>query len=142
MRGVLNWFNRRDIGIVNGFTATRSTASGTYVEVNTEIRGNFLTWADEAVLVGISGIISNNTASTGIETSIGFDGTAAEDAASRIDIPTATAAYPLALSLVKNGLAEGFHFTTLLGQVVSGGTASWTGGAAGNRVSLTVHIRG
>lgn len=141
LRGVISWFNRRDIGIVNGFTANRSKTSVTYVEIDIEIRANFLTWGDEAVTVIASGAVAvPNTFEA--YTSVAFDGTTAEDAMSRISSASGSGISPLALSLVKNGLSEGSHYATLLGGV-SGSTGTWSGGSVGGtRCSLTVGIRG
>lgn len=138
LRGVISWFNRRNIGLVNHYTANRSTTSATYVEFNSEIRGNFLTWADETVLVGVSGGAATNVAAVA-EHSIGFDGTTAEDAYGRTDLTTTTS---IGLSLVKHGLSEGFHYATHLGRVAGGNTLSVAGGGLAAATSLTVGIRG
>jgi len=140
-RFVLSWFHRRGIGAVNGFSTDRTTTSTTYVEVNSEIRVEFLTWADEAVLAGISGIALNSGLALTI-TSLGFDGTTAEDAWSGGHSGAGGEAIPSALTLVRNGLAEGYHFATLLGRV-GGGTGTWFGGSAvGARNTVTIGIRG
>src|SRR3546814_7181572 len=61
------------------FTADRSTASTSYVELNSEIRNEFLTWGDEAVQVHANLNQATGTASMGISSSLGFDGTTPED---------------------------------------------------------------
>jgi hypothetical protein len=143
LRGVISWFNRRSIGLAKNFTADRTTTSSSYVEVNTEIRGNFVTWAEEAVVVGLSGSATNSVApGTGeVRTSLAFDGTTAENAMSSNGAGQLGA---IGVALVKNGLAEGFHFATLIGLAIGGGTSTWKGNSVGTGAwtSLTVEIRG
>ena len=65
VRTVLNWFNRRDLflaspGSGNGGCSTSSTS---FVELCSSIwRMTMLSWGDEAVIVGFSGIANNDTA--------------------------------------------------------------------------------
>ena len=147
-RFLLNWFQRRAVGLVNGFTTARTTTSGSYVEVNTEIRCEFLTWSDEAVYAGISG--SGKHSSTGfVTTAIGFDGTTADDAMTTAQAFTPNATMPYAVSIQKSGLSEGYHYATLLGKTDNPQTATWFGGSVGaggaaatGRTSLTAMVRG
>lgn len=142
LRGVISWFNRRDIGVVNGFTADRTTSSTSYVELSTEIRGNFITWADEAVYMAAQGPVNNDTVTAESWTSIGVDGATAEDTMNRwIQVSNGGSAY--GISLVKSGLSEGFHYATVLGKQSASGTGTWKGGSVGGlRGSLTVGVRG
>src|SRR5262249_33343200 len=48
-RFVISYFNRRPIGLVNWYRANRTVTGVTFVEINSEIRCEFLTWADEAI---------------------------------------------------------------------------------------------
>lgn len=139
-RFLINWFNRRGLALVNNFTANRSTTSTTYTEVNTEIRCEFLTWGDEAVCAGIAGTVI--AVLPEIVTSIGFDGTTAENATSGSG--QANQDFTLGVALYKSGLSEGYHYATLIGEVSSANTGTWYGGAVGDlRVtSLTLQIRG
>jgi len=146
-RFTISYFNRRAIGMVNNFTADRTTTIVTYVELNTEIRCEFVTWSDEAVIVTVQGLGTNATANVNQSTAIGFDGTNQENAVNFGVSPTANFAFPIGLGLVKNGLSEGYHYVTVLGAVASS-TGTWQGAAyvanttqrASN--SLSVGIRG
>jgi hypothetical protein len=129
--------NRKGIALVNGFTANRSTTSNSYVEVNSEIRCECLSWADEVVFAAISGRVIGS-GSDNLYTSIGFDGATAEET---MIYTTAGGNHPIGLSIAKAGLAEGYHYSTLLGRGESGGTQTWLGsGTAGTRTALTMMI--
>lgn len=120
-RWCLNWFNRSDRSLENGFSADRTTTSTTFVEINTEIRLQFLAWADEAVVAGGEGAEHNNAAGNAVGTALGFD--SATVVAGTGATHGATTWQPWALFAVKF-VTEGSHFITLLG-AVSGGTATW-----------------
>lgn len=64
-RTALNWFNRRDLFFASPGSgrAGCSTSSTAFVELCSSIwRMTMLSWSDEAVIVGFSGIASNDTA--------------------------------------------------------------------------------
>jgi hypothetical protein len=145
-RLVASYFNRRGIGGVNAFAASKTTASTTYAELSsTDGRVEFLTWGDEAVQVAATGCNFNLTASATYNTSIGFDGTTAEDIFNQGFTPSSVAGglnTPVGISFTKNGLSEGYHYATILGSTTTG-TATWIGGAtAGLRTSISVMVRG
>src|SRR5579885_41659 len=58
-RFCLNWYKRRRIGSVNSVAAV-TTSSGSFVELNSSNRAEFLTWSDEELLLQIIGFASNN----------------------------------------------------------------------------------
>jgi hypothetical protein len=60
-RWTLSWFNRQPKRLRNNFTAARSTVSTTFVEINTEIRVNFLAWADDLPSFVATGQVSGST---------------------------------------------------------------------------------
>lgn len=143
-RFTVSYFARRAIGLVNNFTANRTTTVVTYVELNTEIRCEFVTWADEAVLVGTNSI-NTNSGTNNNYTAVGFDGTNQENAVAAA--PALATGTNGTVMLVKNGLAEGYHYVTFLGAVTAG-TGTWYGAAyvadttVRNMNSLSVEIRG
>lgn len=147
-RFTLSHFNRRNIGLVNNFTTSRTTASTTYVELNTEIRCEFLTWSDESVLVSYQANGSNDTAGSVNSTAVGFDGTNQENSASRSPAYAAGARTTSSGTLLNAVVAEGYHYVTLLGAVIGVSTGTWNGGAFANDTtvreitSLAVGIRG
>ena len=147
-RLVASFYNRRGRGLVNGFTTPRPTGSASYVEINAEIRCEFLTWDDELVRVGANVSVRHDATHGFVSTAIAFDGTTAEDASAQDQIYTATGEGASGLALMKAGLTVGRHYATLLGAAPAGGTATWQGsavgalGAATARCSLTVEARG
>jgi hypothetical protein len=136
------WFNRRPVAVTNVFTATRSTSSTTYVEVNSEIRCEFLCWADEVVNAAVSSWVSNATAGDGTQTSIAFDSATAEETTTNYEPVTANFKASASVSLSKEGLAEGYHYATLVGAAPNGSTSSWyiIASSPGGRTSLNVRV--
>jgi hypothetical protein len=139
---VLSWFNRRHKAATTAFTASRSTTSTTNVEINTEIRNTFGTWADEAVYVAVDTNTSASTTGDFTSTQIAFDGTTPENARSIAQAPAAGAnTMPGGFTFFKNGLAEGVHYATLIGLVGTSGT--WLGDAsAPQRTTLHITVKG
>lgn len=141
-RLLVNYYNSVDRPLMNSFTANRTTTSTSYAEINSEIRVQFLTLLQNPVLINANGAKSVNSGSGLISTSIGFDGATAENAFNAIINPTGGNDSPFGLSLVKGGLAEGFHYATLLGKV-STGTGTWQGsGTAGTRTAINGYVKG
>lgn len=136
-RLVASWFNRKPVEGRNYYTAARSTVSTSLVEVNTEIRNQFLTWLGEVARLEIcAGLVTNDTGSAVVANSIAIDSTTvAEDVLAQYQPFTNGAVGTAMCALPKAGLAEGFHYATLLG-IVSSGTGAWSGGAAGARTVL------
>lgn len=134
---VLSYFNRREIVAANAFSMSRSTTSTSYVEVNSEIRCTWLTWADEPVKFSVNGS-ANNSSTTSTRTSIGVDGTTPEDVYSNTQGTTNS---PVAISY-SNYFSEGYHYSTILG-AVTGGTGLWVGsGTAALRTTHQVIVMG
>lgn len=139
---VLSYFNRKGKAGKNNFTANRTTTSTSYVELSTEIRVEFLTWADEAQNFSLGGRGNNGTGGGANGTSFGIDGTTAVDTVTEAQAYTAGATLAYALSYNVDALAVGYHYVTVLGKVTSG-TGQWDGNAtAGTRVAMTVKNRG
>lgn len=141
-RLVLSWFNRMGKSAIANFTAGRSTTSATYVELNTEIRCQVITWANEGVILSTGGYVSGTGSNTALYTSIGVDGTTPQDAMTQANSAVSSVGGGAACSLETSLLAEGFHYATMLG-LVSGGTGTWAGGAStGNRCTMNAQVRG
>jgi hypothetical protein len=145
-RNVVSWFNRRDRGGVSFFTTTRSVTSSVFVEVNAEIRVEFVTWNDEGVFTSANGEFNNSTSFTQTSIcSIAFDGTTPEECMCAT-APQNGCNVAYGLSLVKDAgtLSEGHHYATLV--ATSGSTASAqfivNANTAGSRCALQVGIRG
>jgi hypothetical protein len=141
--GVLSWFNRRSRFITNPFTANRTTASASYTELNTEIRNNFLTWAEESVQFVFHAAITSDTNGGQVYSTLGVDSTTvAEDVYARAIVETANNPRDHVIGHF-GSYSEGFHFATLLGKT-NAGTATWAvdSNSAGLRPTLKVTVRG
>jgi hypothetical protein len=138
-RNVRSWFNPPFEPFKGNFTVSRSTGSTTAVEVNTEIRCEFVLFSGEVAEGVIYAQVANGTGGNYTFTNFGWDGTG--------DSLTAIAAFDSAgntgISVTpvqnKTGLSEGHHYVTLLGYVTAG-TGSWLINADRNTV-LTGGIR-
>lgn len=135
-RFVASWFNRLPRQVQGAFTAQRSTSSGTVVELNTEIRIEFLIWADEIANVGPVGLF-NESASTDVGfAAVGFDGTTAENTTGT----SATGYGSISAPVFKLGLTEGYHYATMLAWVQTGGSSAVYLGTGSVFVKLTGRI--
>jgi hypothetical protein len=137
-RLVVSWFNRVPTYGAARFSAIRTTTSTTYVELNAEIRVQFLAWADTAVSFAVNGGAYNSGANQTL-TSIGVDGATPQDVAglgSGANSQSVSINHPVIL-------AEGFHYATVLGRV-SAGTGNWYTNTdnPGERFTLKAIIQG
>lgn len=142
-RFVRSFFNDSGVTLNNYFTANRSTTSVTYVELNSEIRVEFLTWDNDIVSYACNGAYSNATGGVATYTSVGFDSTTSpEDIVVFHTQPSGgTLSHSLSLASNKSGLSVGYHYLTVLGAVGSS-TGTWNGSAvAANRTGLFARIR-
>lgn len=145
-RFVLSWFNQQPVQTAAFFSAGRTTASsGVFVELNTEIRNEFLAWGGSRALpFWSSGTVSNNTGGASCTSIMALDSTTAGvEGMNSAAMPSGinNQALPMSFSTVI-APSEGYHFITLLG-AVSTGTGSWAGSAVvGNRCSVQGVIQG
>jgi hypothetical protein len=110
--GVLSWFNRRSKGGTGAFTTTRSLNSlPSWTEINTEIRVNFLCWAD-TVIFGAIGSTYGNTLANGT-TQLGLDGVQV-GGQWLITFPAANYVLPFG-GATASIPSEGWHYLTLGG---------------------------
>lgn len=138
-RFVRTWFNRKPIRTSNRFSAGRTTSSTSYVELNSEIRNEFLSWSDETVTMMMTGPVYNGSASVYTISAFGIDNTTPIQA-NGTDIVgygynTSTVLPSGGFTGVTSGLSEGYHYLTLLGKV-SGGTGNWSDSGAGYYVTM------
>ncbi len=139
-RWVRSWFNDPGINVLASFSTSRSTASTTVVELNSEIRNEFLCWTGETVRVQSNGTMTNSTSGILNTTQIGFNSTTPEDTIAQGQNPGIAQQTPFSLELYKTGLTEGYNYATLLG-FVAANTGTWLGGASGARTTLRVYAR-
>lgn len=141
-RYVRSWFNDPGIYSFNNFTVTRtSAATGSFTEVNSEIRIEALIWTNETwdVSANMSGF-GNSAINSNSFSSIAFNGTTAEPNGVLMTIPNLAGLGGFSVGAsaraMKTGLTEGFNYATIVGKVDTG-TASWNSSADGNRTILS-----
>lgn len=129
-RFVRSYYNDPGAPLKNAFTALRSTTSTSFVELNSEIRIEFLVWSGEVAHLFMSGSCYGGTAGAqDMNTAFGLDGTTAETGYAKQTTSSNDRRLNIAQSLRKTGLAEGYHYATMLGAVGSG-TGNWAGGGS------------
>ncbi|QAZ46754.1 hypothetical protein [Mesorhizobium sp. Pch-S] len=128
-RFVRSWFNRpKSKRGAATYSADRSTTSATFVELNTEIRNEFLIWADEAVTTMFSGWGRTSGVGSGILV-IGLDGSSTITGRTGTALSTSA---PLSCSGIRD-LSEGYHYASIFAEISAGGTFTvfGTGDAVG-----------
>ena len=137
-----SWFNRRWRNRSTAFTANRSTASATQVEINSEIRSGFLVWAGEDVHVAYNANVTCNTSGAAFRTTIRLDGSTILDLGGQEQSETNGATYGQGGGCAVTGLSEGFHYATIFGMAGGGATSTYSGSASPidgpTRTSITV----
>lgn len=141
-RFVRTWHNRPSVQTTASLTADRTTASTSFVEINTEIRNEALLWADEIWSLRSSGYITNNTGATSTLSGIGVDDAVAEKGVVSYTTPTGDANFASngSASHVASGLSEGYHYATVVGRVVAG-TGTWEGTTTPEQFTLSSTIQ-
>lgn len=141
---VRSWANRRCNAGRAWLTANRTTASTTPAEIDTEIRVNYLLWADESVIANFTATAGNSTANIATYAAIGFDGVVNMGGSCGESNPTAT--YRNGLSGSGSRIAGTFtenaiHYCTLAAWVAAN-TGTYYGAADGSvpRTELNVHV--
>lgn len=131
-RFVRSWFNRKRITGYNFFAANRTTTSFTYVEMSSSERAAFLVWTDESVVFDTGGGMQSTYGGFDIMyVSIGIDSSTPEDCVCMGDDTSASGITPVSCSLVKPGLAEGYHYATILAHKSQTATMTLFGAASG-----------
>jgi hypothetical protein len=141
---VLSWFNRQSRGALGAFTTNRTSASTTAVEINAEIRVNFLSWGD-TVQVNLTGAASLNALGSFYTAVFSIDQGAFVDGASGVGTSSA-AGYWVNIggaSIWTPG--EGWHTLTLYATLAGSGTITYVGIVGltyGGRCALSVRTQG
>lgn len=139
-RLVRSYFNRESKRIFNKFTADRSTAatSAAPAEINTEIRVNFVCFADDLVDGFATGYKFSSSGSGTVYSAVTYDGNSlAATTDSGISAVFGTGGGPVAAHQKAN-LATGRHYATLTGWN-SAGTGTW-GGNSASAPSCLLHV--
>jgi hypothetical protein len=130
-RFVLSWFNRRPIAVANNFSTSRSTASATFVEVNSEVRSEFLLWSGDSVYCGINVLAQISTSGATAQGGVGVDITSGTPNGGEgwITAPVGGFDGSFGGTVAVSGLAEGAHFVTVLAKVDTGSTTLFQNGS-------------
>jgi hypothetical protein len=140
-RYLWNYYNRVIRQGLTTYSANRSTTSAAYVEVNSEIRAQFLLGVSEdAVFAALNGSVDNTSAAR-IANAIAFDGTTASAGLETYSpLGAANVDAGIAISGYKTGLSAGFHYATHLG-AADAGTAIWyTASALGTSIKTYLQL--
>jgi len=142
-RWVRSWFNDPGVSLVAAFTAGRNFSNtGSYAEINAEARVQWLSWANEPVMLAFNGsFFSTTSAAIGIFVSIGIDTATPVDTYARRGTGANSESNDLATTFTTINLSEGNHFAMVLG-FVTAGTAQVIAdvNSAGNRPTLKCFI--
>ncbi len=124
-RTVLSWFNRQPKRLQNAFTATRTTTSTTFAEINSEIRCTFITWADDPPSIGFTGQFFMTGGAAGVIAGIGLDNGTATITPTSACASSTVSGGGIGLTEV-TGISEGAsHFFTMAGVAGTSTTGSW-----------------
>lgn len=138
-RLVASWFNRKPTTTAGFYTTTRTTGSTSYVELNSEIRAEFMTWGEQSLLTA-NGSFANNTLNAACFNALGIDGVATRTDSTSDQQPVANL---IRMGAVMNNsltIAEGYHYVTHAARVDSG-TGTWYGSGDGVfRIQATIEI--
>jgi hypothetical protein len=122
-RFVLSWFNRKRRHMLNTFTVSRTTTSAAQIEVNTEIRCEFMLWNDDTPYFSVNamtfpGAAAGNQTFTTIGFNTGYERASVNNQGETNFQPGMGGS----VSIWKAPLGEGYNFATLVGWVAPGGT--------------------
>lgn len=151
-RYVASWFNPQQKRCINQFTTGRATSSASYVEVNSEIRCQFIVMgppsASKAVanplIWHISGTMTNGTIADGCAVSAGFDSASPQTeqtSYANANLASATMNAPLGLAgtvttITETGGTSGLHYMTFVAKVTTGGTCTFASAYASIEVDI------
>lgn len=123
-RLVASWHNRKRRQLRRAFKAARSTTSGSYTEIHTEIRLHFLSWGDAVTVSYAGGAFSSDGNSW--YSGVSLDGSTDVDKFAAVRIQE-NSSNTLSNAAVTGHFepSSGFHFVTILGAVAGGATATW-----------------
>ena len=124
-RFVRSWFNSEKARLIGpGVASSRTVASGTLAEVNSETRTEFLAWLNETITVQSSGSVFNSGSFYTVY-SVGLNGAATF-------VPTSgvygTAGGPMVVAGALSITSEGYNYITLIGAATGGSTGTFYSG--------------
>jgi hypothetical protein len=141
-RYVRSYYNDPGIHATSSYTADRSTASATLVELNSEIRINFLMWLGEQVWVSLNGEISHDSASQRIlNSALSADGSTALTTA-QLQYSGTALTYMAPILYATTAATEGLKTFYHLASITSASTLTATGTAAPGRWVMVANTNG
>lgn len=139
-RYLVNYYHRVARNLFGFFTTNRATTSASFVELNPEIRCNFLSIGEDACIASAAGSAFMSLLSSSAYIAIGYDGTTAEEGSNLLNGSTNITCIGLGNSRL---IASGKHYATVLGNISGGQTLTVNGGATvGQRAALRLAIWG
>ena len=122
-RFVISWFNRRRRHLLNTFTTSRTTTSATQVELNTEIRCEFVIWNEDAPFFAVNAMtFPGTTANATTSSAVGFNGGFERSSVLNQQETTNQPSMGGSVSIAKGSLPEGYNYATLIGWVSPSGS--------------------
>lgn len=122
-----SWFNDPGVATSVVLLANTSQSNTSYAEPSSTIRNEMAVWSTDALVVVLSGTVSSNGLGNSVYTAIALDSTNnGEYGGNNCYQPAANIGMPMACSVAKFALTEGFHFITMIGRT-DAGTATWSG---------------
>ena len=135
-----SWFNDPGFASLGTFSADRSTASTSFVELDPEIRVYFFSWNKQVMKVCADGNSSVTGGSTG--TSVGLDGATSYPGFEATGVVHFNGGpVPITSKGFLTIESEGVHYATLLGKN-SGGTSVFRSATAGDYAKVYLHVSG
>lgn len=137
---VLSYFNRKKKTGFSSLTADRTTSSNTLVEINSEIRVEFLTWGD---FEGVSNGITNSSGAYIHSYQISIDGGVLDRWVNMRQAATGTNKSE-SFAYRNSKESEGYHYSTLLTST-NAGTMTLYGGATdtqNKKVYQSIAVKG
>ena len=135
-RGVHSYFNQSPLTASGFLSAHASITSSTFVEVHPSINCEFLSWANIATQLSITGVVQNlaGTAGVALDSFIGIDGVPVGG----LSLQTLEATFANIATSRSYTIGEGHHTLTLLAKVSgAGAVATYQGDAAGQACCRT-----
>lgn len=127
-RNVRSWFNDDGVKMRSRFTADRSTASATFIEINSEIGVEGLVWNNEMIEYSMNGIIDSSDAASTMYTAISEDSTTAALYTQWALAGAVSAERNMSINQSNAASADGHHNWRLLGkETAASGTVKWDG---------------
>jgi hypothetical protein len=137
---VVSWFNRHPHRLRGTFSTNRTTASATWVEVNSEIRVEYLSWGsvEMSVFAQATASVKNDVLAASTYLALGSDGAVIDGGVQLDQFVLANSAGLCAASAIV--IAEGYHYLTVMGRV-SSGTGTYAGsGTNGERATISAQV--